>query len=70
MHSLPVSFFSNIFGIINNSRFDRAASKHFPEPKQKEALHEDFPVRHTFFQLPADECEKKYVAHLSVHLIH
>jgi hypothetical protein len=38
---------------------DRAASKHFPNPQAKEARHEDFPMHHPFFQLPADEREKK-----------
>jgi len=50
--------FAYIFGILNNSRFDRAVSKHFHNPQPKEVRHEDFPVRHPFFQLPADECEK------------
>ena len=51
--------FANIFGIFNHSRFDRAASKHFPNPQPKEVHHENFPVCHPFFQLPTDEREKK-----------
>jgi len=51
--------FANIFSILNDSRSDSAASKHFPNPQPKEARHEDFTVHHPFFQLPADERQKK-----------
>ena len=33
-------------------------SKFLINPKEKEAHHENFPVRHPFLQLPEDECEK------------
>ena len=51
--------------MLNNNRFDRAASKHFPNPQTKEDRHEDFPMHHTLFQLPADEREKKRYAIMS-----
>jgi hypothetical protein len=59
LHRQKVFSASFIFGSLNNSRFDRAASKQFHNPQPKEVHHEDFPVRHPFFQLPADEREKK-----------
>jgi hypothetical protein len=51
--------FANISGIFDHSLFNRPVSKHFHNPQPKEACHEDFPVRHPFFQLPEDEREKK-----------
>jgi len=50
--------FINIFGILEKYRFDVPVSNHFYTTQTKEVRHEDQPLHHTSFQLPAHEREK------------
>jgi integrase len=54
--------FSHISGILDNSRFDRAVSKHFLNPQPKEVHHEDFPSHRPILRIPANERETSYVS--------